>query len=62
MGDLVNLRTVRKRRDRAQAADRADENRVLHGTSTRVRSALRAEAETADRRLEAHKLQPDDET
>jgi hypothetical protein len=46
MGDLVNLRMVKKRRARAQEAEIADANRQLHG-----RTKLQRQSEAAIRRL-----------
>lgn len=43
MGDLVNLRLVKKRRARAQAAQLADANRQLHG---RTKTQRQSEAES----------------
>jgi len=50
MGEIVNLRLVKKRRDRAAAADKAAENRVRHG---RTGADKKAEALAEQRRQAA---------
>ena len=60
MGDLVNLRTMRKRRARADADAIADENRTRHGLSKAFRVIAETEAERAAVRLEGHRLGKDD--
>jgi hypothetical protein len=47
MGDVVNLKRVRKKRDREQAVKRADENRARHGRT----KSERERDELADRKL-----------
>jgi hypothetical protein len=56
MGDVVNLRTIRKRAGRRQAAERAAENRVLYGTPKSERTLLEAKKNKADRELEQHRI------
>ena len=58
MAEIVNLRTARKRRDRAQKARKADENRVLHGRTKGDRAAEAAERERALARLDGHRREP----
>lgn len=51
---LVNLRRVRKAKARAEASERAAENRALHG-KTKAERALAAATEALERRfLDAH--------
>lgn len=59
MGEIVNLRRARKEKARTARADKAAENRLLHGTPKGVRDLTKARSEKADRRLEAHRLRPD---
>ena len=59
MGDLVNLRQARKRRDRERAATAAAENRAVHGMTRTERRKTEAEREKAARELDAHRLRPD---
>ena len=56
MGDLVNLRMVKKARAKAEQSRLADANRAAHG-QTKAEKALRRAAETlAVRRLDQAKL------
>jgi len=56
MGDLVNLRQARKRRDRARHADAAAENRAAFGMTRAERRKLETEREKAERGLDSHRL------
>ena len=58
MGDIVNLRRARKEKARNAKADKAAENRLLHGTPKEVRNLTKARAEKADTALESHRLGP----
>ncbi len=65
MAEIVNLRTMRKRRDRAEKERKAEENRALHGRIKAERSAGTTERERALSHLDGHRLeraasQPDD--
>ncbi|MFL9826754.1 DUF4169 family protein [Rhodoplanes sp. SY1] len=57
MGEIVNLRKVRKRKDREEAAERAGQNRVLHGMPKAERTVLAARKDKADRTLDQHRLE-----
>ena len=48
MGDLVNLRRARKRRERARQADAAAENRAVFGTAKAERRKVEAEREKGE--------------
>jgi hypothetical protein len=62
MGDVVNLRRARKRREREQSQERAAENRVVFGLPKAERERIEAEREKSGRDLEAHRRErPDDE-
>ncbi|HEY1736161.1 MAG TPA: DUF4169 family protein [Methylovirgula sp.] len=55
-GDIVNLRRVRKAKQKAVAADIASENRALFGKSKEER-ARAAKSEALERqRLDGHRL------
>ena len=54
MGDLVNLRTMRKRRARADADAIADETRTRHGLSKAFRVIAETEAKRAARSWRLH--------
>jgi hypothetical protein len=57
MGDIVNLRRERKKRDRAQAETKAQENRVLFGRTKAERQLTQAQREQERRRLDVLKLE-----
>ena len=56
MGDIVNLRRVRKSKARAEAAAVADENRRRSGQTKAERDAARATADAAQRGLDGHRI------
>ena len=60
MGDLVNLRQARKRREREQKAAAAAENRAAFGMTRAERRKAEAEQTIADRRLDSHRLESKD--
>lgn len=55
MGEVVNLRQVRKRREQAAKQTQAAENRIKHGQTKAEYMLRKAEQEAARQRLEAHK-------
>ncbi|NVO12654.1 MAG: DUF4169 family protein [Rhodoplanes sp.] len=57
MAEIVNLRRVRKRVDREKAAERAGQNRVLHGMPKVERTLLAAQNKKSDRGLDQHRLE-----
>lgn len=57
MGDVVNLRQARKRRDRRAREREADENRILHGRSKRERREIAADRERENRDLDGKQLE-----
>jgi hypothetical protein len=60
MGDIVNFRKARKRRERELVAQRAAENRVLHGLGKVERELVNARETKARRELEQHRITGDD--
>jgi hypothetical protein len=56
VASVVNLNRFRKEKARAKKAQRAAENRVLHGRSKTDRQASAAERRRADRDLDSKKL------
>lgn len=56
MGDIVNLRTARKRKAREQDAKVAEQNRILHGRSRAQKLAESIASERAVAQLEGHRL------
>jgi hypothetical protein len=55
MGKLVNLRTVRKQRDRAASRRDADAAAARHAAASADTERIRAEAELTLRRLDGHR-------
>lgn len=55
MAEIVNLRAARKRRDRAEKARKAGENRALHGRTKAQKAAGATERERALARLDGHR-------
>ncbi len=61
MGDVVNLRRERKRKQRRREETGAAQNRILFGMTRAERRRLEDERDKAERGLEAHKItRPDD--
>jgi hypothetical protein len=60
MGDVVNLRTERKRAERRQKADKAAEQRLRHGKSKNERALASARTSRAERDLDLHRLETGD--
>jgi len=60
MGDVVNLRLQRKRRQRQQNADEAALQRALHGISKGERSLKEARERQANLKLDQHRLDTGD--
>ena len=56
MGDVVNLRRARKRRDREARAEVAERNRVAHGRTLPERRATAAERRRAAAELDGARL------
>lgn len=59
MAEIINLRRQRKARVRAEAAEKAADNRVRHGRSKQERRRLEVEAERERRRLDGLRLGSD---
>lgn len=55
MAEIVNLRTARKRKERAEKERRADENRSLHGRTRAEKQSLAAERERARAAHDGHR-------
>lgn len=60
-GNIVNLRAFRKRKERADRAAEAAENRSRHGRSKVERRFEDARRETMDRVHDGRRLDPDDD-
>ena len=61
MGEVVNIRTARKKAAKRRAEVRAAENRLTYGRSKAERARGEAHAEKARRDLEGHRLGREDE-
>ena len=57
MGDIVNLRTARKRAKRREAEQKAATNRVAHGRSKADRTETRLRNDKAQRSLDLHRVE-----
>lgn len=57
MAEIVNLRSIRKRKAREQDARKADENRLIHGRSKSQKLLEKTQAEQAVSHLDAHQRQ-----
>ncbi len=55
MGDLVNLRQARKRKERDEKAKKADQNRALHGRTRNERIVTDLERKNAEKLHDGHK-------
>lgn len=60
MGEIVNLRTVRKRRERRAKKAEAAHNRAAHGRSAEQKALDTARGERDGLRHEGHRLDPTD--
>ena len=60
MSTVVNLRTARKRKARADKEQVAGDNRTLHGRSKAEKLRDRLQAEKVGRFVEGHRLGPSD--
>jgi Domain of unknown function (DUF4169) len=60
MGDIVNFRSARKRRERKLATQRAAENRFHYGRGKAERGLVSAHETKARRELEQHRITGDD--
>ena len=57
MAEIVNLRTVRKRKAQAEKRRTAEDNRIRHGRSKTERNATEAENHRASALHAAHRLE-----
>jgi len=61
MGEVVNLRMMRKRRTRAEKERLAEENRLHHGRTRTEREKNRLSTALEAVRLESHRRSPGDD-
>ena len=55
MAEIVNLRTARKRKARADKDAEAEQNRITFGRTKAEKNETRAKADLAARRLDSHR-------
>ena len=60
MGDLINLRTVRKRGQRKRDEAQAASNRLTHGQPKQQRDLAAAREAKANRDLDGHRIDKGD--
>lgn len=58
MGEIVNLRQVRKARARAEADAKAQENRVAFGRPKKAKTLQQKRKALEETRHEGHRLEP----
>ena len=56
MGDVINLRRVRKTQRRARGDAKAAANRLAHGTPKHLKKLGKKEKQRTDRKIAAHRL------
>lgn len=61
MGEVINLRTARKRADRRKDEERASANRIAHGLTKAERKLDKARKAKAAREIEGHRLDKRDD-
>jgi hypothetical protein len=62
MGDVINLRQVRKNKERAEKAKSADQNRITFGRTKAEKDLTRARNDKAEKTLDQGKLDGPDKT
>jgi hypothetical protein len=60
MGDLVNLKRFKKRREREQSEQQAQTNRALHGRTKSQRTSDETRASRQHELLEQHRIGGED--
>ena len=60
MGEIVNLRKVRKQAKKREDAERAAANRIVHGRSKAERTLQEARTAKIRRQLEGHRIDTGD--
>ena len=60
MGDVINLRKVRKQTKKREDAERAAANRIVHGRSKTERTLQARNDDRQNRHLDGHKIDSGD--
>jgi len=55
MADIINLRTARKQKARADKAAQAEQNRILFGRTKAEKRSQETEKARAEKHIDAHK-------
>jgi len=61
MSNVINLRQQRKAKARTEKEKKAEQNRLLFGRTKEEKQHKKLEKERADRHIEGHKRQHDEE-
>lgn len=61
MADIINLRQKRKEKARSEKEKQAEANRQKHGRTKAEKKHTKMESEIAERRLEGHKRDNEEE-
>ena len=61
MGDVVNLKRFRRRKEREHAAKRAEENRARHGRTRSERERDEATRHKLQEKLDQHRIGEEDQ-
>jgi hypothetical protein len=62
MGDVINLKRIKKRNERAKSAKQADTNRVRFGRTKSERASDERDAKRATDLLDQHRIESGDAT
>ena len=60
MGDIINLRRIRKRSEKQRDDERAAVSRAQHGRTKAARALKEAQTEKSRRDFDAHKIEKGD--
>ena len=60
MGEVINLRKVRKQEKKREDAERAASNRAVHGRTKAEKTFEATRSEQMRRHLDAHRIDPGD--
>lgn len=59
MTDVVNLNKFKKAKEKQRKVDKANQNRIVFGLSTKLRKAKRTEGLRDDEKLDGHVIETD---
>jgi Domain of unknown function (DUF4169) len=61
MGEIINLKRIKKQREKSIKETKAAENRTLYGQTKADKQKQRAETALEKKRLDGHKMDKNDE-